>query len=82
MTAFELLPDGEESLDHVELSRDGKYEPPGAGRPTQARPGSAEKLYIMTKRYTSGQQIHHPDDVSWLGLLIPGNRRPPPSVFA
>lgn len=77
--AFELpLGDG---CNYVELSRDSEYEPPNLGRPTQARPGSTEKLTIMAKRYRQGQQLHHPDDVQWLRLLITGNKRLPLSHF-
>ena len=79
---FDLLTNrGTESRDYVELSRDNEYEPPNFGGPTQARPGSLEKLTVMTERYCQGQQLHHPDDVSWLGLLIPGKMRLPPSDF-
>ena len=66
------------SLDFAELSRDSEFEPPNRGQPTHARPGSMEKLTVMAERYSQGQQLHHPDDVSWLGLLMPGNTRPPP----
>lgn len=30
--------------------------------PTQAQPGSAEKIATMAARYARGQRIHHPDD--------------------
>jgi hypothetical protein len=49
-------------MDYVALSRDHQFEPPNQSAPTQARPGSAQKLQVMAERYRSGQPLHHPND--------------------
>lgn len=37
-------------------------QPPLPDEPTDAAPGSIEKIEIMRERYLSGCHIHHPDD--------------------
>lgn len=34
---------------------------------TNARPGSPEKIRVLTARAQAGRELHHPDDVSLLG---------------
>ena len=56
------------TMDYLAQSRDYRFEPRNQTVPTLARPGSAEKLRILAKRYRSGQPLHHPDDVTLVGL--------------
>lgn len=34
---------------------------------TNARPGSPEKIRVLTARAQAGRELHHPDDVSLRG---------------
>lgn len=38
------------------------FQPVPAGGPTQARPGTYEKLEVMRARWALGQQLYHPKD--------------------
>ena len=38
--------------------------PPAPTTPTDARPGSAEKLAVMTARHEAGLQLHHALDAN------------------
>ena len=57
-------------MDYVAQSRDYRFEPRNQSAPTQARPGSAEKLQVMAERYRSGQPLHHPDDETFVALPV------------
>lgn len=35
--------------------------------PTQAMPGSEEKIRILQQRYENGEPLHHPDDLFLCG---------------
>lgn len=39
--------------------------PPMPSEATQAHPGSREKATVMAERYERGEQIFHPDDLTW-----------------
>ena len=39
-------------------------EPPTPRKPTDAGPGSPEKVEIMAQRLADGERLHHPDDRS------------------
>jgi hypothetical protein len=54
-------------MDYLVQSRDCQFKPPNQSSPTQARPGSAQKLQVMAERFRSGQPLHHPDDVTSVG---------------
>ena len=49
-------------MNYVAQSRDYQFEPLNQSAPTQARPGSAQKLQVMAERYRSGQPLHHLND--------------------
>lgn len=53
-------------VDYILESRMQLFVPPNHSAPTQARPGSSEKLRVMVERYGSGQPLHHPGDANWL----------------
>ena len=55
-------------MDYAVESRDYRFEPPNQSAPTQARPGSAQKLQVMAERYRSGQPLHHPNDETFVAL--------------
>ncbi len=55
-------------MDYVAQSRGHRFEPPNRSAPTQARPGSAQKLQVMAERYRSGQLLHHPKDEKLVAL--------------
>ncbi len=57
-------------MDYVEQSRNYKFEPPNRSAPTQARPGSAQKLEVMAERYRSGQPLHDPNDETLSALPV------------
>lgn len=38
------------------------YEPSKQGEPTDAMPGTQEKIDVMEQRVRQGEAIHHPDD--------------------
>ena len=57
-------------MDYVAQSRDYRFEPRNQSAPTQARPGSAEKLQVMAERYRSGQPLHHPSDETLAALPV------------
>ena len=65
MTTFDEL-----DLNYVAHSRDHQFEPPNQSAPTQARPGSAQKLQVMAERYRSGQPLHHPYDETLVALPV------------
>ena len=58
------------TINYVAQSRDCLFEPPNQSAPTQARPGSAQKLQIMAERFRSGQPLHHPNDETLSTLPI------------
>jgi len=49
-------------MDYIIESRENQFQPPNRPEPTQAQPGSSEKVQVMTERYLSGQALHHPSD--------------------
>ncbi len=51
-------------LDYISESRESLFQPPNRSEPTQAQPGSTEKLRVMIDRYRSGQPLHHPSDAT------------------
>ncbi len=53
-------------MDYILQSREYRFQPPNKNKPTAARPGSREKLLVMTERYRAGQALHHPDDETCL----------------
>ncbi len=53
-------------MDYVLRSREYRFQPPNQARPTLARPGSTEKLRVMTERCRAGQPLHHPGDAKCL----------------
>ena len=57
-------------MDYREHSRDYQFEPPNRSTPTEARPGSTQKLQIMAERYRSGQPLHHPNDETLVALSV------------
>ena len=57
---------GEMRMDYVLQSREHLFQPPNQGEPTAAKPGSREKLLVMTERYRAGQALHHPHDETCL----------------
>ena len=46
--------------DNLELAHRVPASP--AKNPTQAKPGSQEKIAVMQERYEKNQHIHHPED--------------------
>ncbi len=46
----------------VEHSLDEDFEPVGYGSPTDARPGSVEKLEVLAQRAADGVHLWHPED--------------------
>ena len=50
--------------DYISLSREYHFQPPNRSDPTQAQPGSREKVRVMTERYRSGQPVHDPNDIT------------------
>lgn len=46
----------------VEHTLDDDFEPSGYGSPTDARPGSWEKLEVLAQRVEAGLHLWHPDD--------------------
>ena len=48
---------------------------PLPARPTDAAPGSPEKIDVLARRLRSGRQLFHPEDAP---LTIPQGRRRPP----
>ena len=50
--------------DYILQSREYHFQPPNRSKPTQAQPGSREKVRVMTERYLSGQPLHHPSDTA------------------
>ena len=57
-------------MDYLVQSRDCQFEPPNQSAPTQARPGSAQKLQVMAERFRSGQPLHHPNDETLVVLPV------------
>ena len=55
-------------MNYANESRSVGFEPPNESTPTQARPGSAQKLHIMAERYRFGQPLHDPEDESILAF--------------
>ena len=53
-------------MSYVLQSREHEFQPPNQSEPTAARPGSKEKLVVMTERYRTGQSLHHPNDETCL----------------
>jgi len=53
-------------MDYVIQSREHRFQPPNQTEPTLAKPGSTEKLRVMTERYRAGQPLHHPSDATCL----------------
>lgn len=49
----------------LELNRENRN-PPLDDQPTNARPGSEEKLVVLEDRYEKDVQLHHPDDAKLL----------------
>jgi hypothetical protein len=48
-----------------------------APEPTQAEPGSAEKIRVMRRRFLAGQTLHHPlDKKLGAGVFAPGLANP------
>lgn len=43
---------------------------PLPARPTQADPGSPEKLAVMEQRYKDGEQLHHPLDRRYHSCVV------------
>ena len=52
--------------DYISQSREYHFLPPNQSEPTQAQPGTKEKLQVMTERYRSGQPLHDPGDTACL----------------
>lgn len=57
-------------MDYAAQSRGYEFEPPNRSEPTQARPGSAQKLQVMAERFRSGQPLHHPNDETLVSLPV------------
>jgi hypothetical protein len=57
-------------MNYLAQSRDRQFEPPNHSVPTQARPGSTQKLHVMAERYRSGQPLHHPSDETLVALPV------------
>ena len=51
-------------MDYVLQSREYRFQPPNQTEPTLAKPGSIEKLRVMTERYRAGQPLHDPNDAT------------------
>lgn len=49
----------------LELNRENRN-PPLDDQPTNARPGSEEKLVVLEDRYEKDVQLHHPADAKLL----------------
>ena len=58
--------DNEFLPDDISQSRENHFQPPNQSEPTQAQPGTSEKLEVMTERYRSGQPLHNPRDTACL----------------
>jgi hypothetical protein len=54
----------ENIMEYILQSREYHFQPPNRSEPTQAQPGSREKVRVMTERYRSGQPLHHPSDTA------------------
>ena len=52
-------------MNYVMQSREYRFQPPNQTNPTPAKPGSVEKLRVMTERYRAGQPLHHPGDATF-----------------
>jgi hypothetical protein len=57
---------GKMYMDYVIQSREHRFQPPNQNKPTLAKPGSIEKLRVLTERYGAGQPLHHPSDATCL----------------
>ncbi len=44
--------------------------PPRPGSPTNAAPGSEEKVAVLAKRAAHGEALHHPDDLTAAQVTI------------
>jgi hypothetical protein len=53
-------------MNYVLQSREYRFQPPNQTEPTLAKPGSIEKLLVMTERYRAGQPLHDPHDATCL----------------
>ncbi len=45
----------------------GNFAPPGPVFPTQAKPGSPEKIAVLAERVRQGVALWHPDDATLAG---------------
>lgn len=63
------------AVEHNEFGRNGKYDFYGSGQlpffPTQAAPGSPEKVAVMAERARARQQLFHPQDRGFVPLVSP-----------
>jgi hypothetical protein len=41
-------------------------------QPTDARPGSPEKILVLGRRAELGQELWHPDDATWEERIVLG----------
>lgn len=57
-----MLADGS-FFDHMRtFGDDREYRPRGIATPTDALPGTPEKLEVLKARLNAGQELHHPRD--------------------
>ncbi len=61
---WKLIGTGYTEADYISLSRMHQFRPPNRSEPTQAQPGSSEKVRVMTERYRTGQPLHHSSDAT------------------
>lgn len=61
---WKLIGTGYTQMDYISLSRNHQFRPPNRSEPTQAQPGSSEKVRVMTERYRTGQPLHHSSDAT------------------
>jgi len=57
--------DARQNRNELELNRENRN-PPLDATPTNARPGSEDKLKVLETRYDKDVQLHHPDDAKLL----------------
>ena len=58
-----LARDGNVFEQIVKHGNDAGWEPPRESEPTNALPGSEEKIEVMAERLRRGETLLHPDDV-------------------
>ena len=58
----------------LEVGHDEDFIPQPCGRRCDARPGSDDRIAVLTKRVESGEELWHDDDVTLFSVLGHENR--------